>query len=84
MAAAKSSEAPLTEAAASEALPTEAAAAEVSPTKAAAAEMPSPETTAIESASVALSRRAKRERGNYDTGGCEYGELSDHSLSPQM
>lgn len=84
MAAAKSPEAPPTEATAAEA-----AAAEVSPTeataaKATAAEVSPSETTAAKSASVAFFGRAKYERGNYDTGGCEYGELSDHSLPPQM
>ena len=56
---------------------------EMPPAEATAPEVSSSETTAIESPSVALSRRAKYERGNYDTSGSEYGELSDHSLPPQ-
>jgi hypothetical protein len=56
---------------------------EVPPTEATAAEVSSPETTAIESASVAFFRRAKHERGDNDTSGRDYSELSDHSLPPQ-
>ena len=55
---------------------------EMPPTEATAAEVSSPEAAATESASVALFRRTKYERGDYDTSGRDYGELSDHSLPP--